>query len=368
MRKIITWIIIFFAITNSSFAWYKMEQWSVDLTQKYSFNTKSLDKPITRKEFVETLHSWFIDYKKDRGVNIDYLNYKVIDNSEYFKDIDLESDFWKKVSYFAWLGAFSKREYFDATGALNQRDFFTVMKRLKVMFSLQNCKYHRICEREADDKTFFLKWTYYKYVSKILDRKLRKYYSKPNEYLAAWYKPLLNTHYNFPLKWQTLNGCYAFSVRNILKYKDGIGIYIPKAEKLIGKAPKKLWTFPIMKKFDEVSHVEVDRYYYLDTLIHSLQAGDPVAITYYLDYYSWKERKNKKVLHIVAAYSFDSNWVWVAETVTNRRVMVPWEKVFNRYWTLSNRRMFKYNYQPKDTWTEEELSYERENNILVWEY
>jgi hypothetical protein len=62
-----------------------------------------------------------------------------------------------------------------------------------------------------------------------------------------------------------------------------------------------------MKQFDKISHVDVSRYYYLDTLINSLQSGEPLAITYYLDYYSRKERKMKKVLHIVAAYSFDKN-------------------------------------------------------------
>lgn len=366
--KTIIWIIILCSLFKITSANYELEKWSLDLVEKYSFNTNSLNNEITRKEFVETLFSWYIVYKKDRWVNINYNNYQKIDNDIYFKDIDLESDFWKKISYFVWLGAFSKRKYFDQNWILNQRDFFIVMKRLRIMFSLQNCKFHKICEKEADKKTTFVKWTYYKYVSKILDKSLRKYYNKPSDYLDAGYKPFLNTSFYFPLKWQTLNGCYAFSIRNILKYKDWIGIYIPKAEKLIGKESKKLWYSSTMKKFDNVSHVDVTRYYHLDTFINSLQAWEPLAITYYLDYYSRKEKKMKTVLHIVAAYSFDNNWVWVAETVKAKRILVPWDKVFNIYWMLSNRRMFKYDYIPKSEWTKEELEYEKKNNILVGEY
>lgn len=368
MKKIFLWMIIIFLFVNTSFAWYTMEIWSKELVNKYNFNTSKLDKEISRGEFVESIFLWYIDYKKDRWVTVDYNNYKSIDNNLYFKDIDLESNFWKKLSYFVWLGAFSKRESFDYDWILNQRDFFTVMNRLKIMYSLQNCKYHKICEKESNSKTVFVKWTYYKYVSKILDRKLRKYYNKPSDYIKYWYQPYLNINYYFPLKWQTLNGCYAFSIRNILKYKDWIGVYIPRAEKLIKKEPKHLWNYYTMKKFDKIAHVNTSKFYHLDTLISSLQAGEPIAITYYLDYYSRKERKMKKVLHIVAAYSFDKNWVWVAETVKAKRALVEWDKVFNVYWNLSNRRMFKYDYIPQSEWTQEELDYEKKNNVLFWEY
>lgn len=323
---------------------------------------------MTRKELLTTLYAWYIDYKKDRGVTINYDNYIPLDNQKYFKDVDLESDFGKALSYFAHKGAFSKNEYFNPDWKVSQKVFFIVMRRLQIMSSLQNCKNHKICEKESDLNSPFVKGTYYKYVSKILDRSLRKYYNKPSDYLEAGYKPLLATNYRFPLKWQTLNGCYAFSVRNILKYKNGIGIYIPRAEKLIDKEPTKLWYYDTMKKFDDISHVEVSRYYHLDTFINSLQAGEPLAITYYLDYYSYKEQKTKSVLHIVAAYSFDKDGVWVAETVKAQRVLVPWEKVFNVYGTLWNKRMFKYDYIPKSQWSQAELDYEKQHNILAGEY
>jgi hypothetical protein len=47
-----------------------------------------------------------------------------------------------------------------------------------------------------------------------------------------------------------------------------------------------------------------------------------------LDYYSYKDKAYKQVPHIVAAYSFDENGIWVAETVSAQRKLVPWSKVF----------------------------------------
>jgi hypothetical protein len=52
---------------------------------------------------------------------------------------------------------FSKNEYFNPNDIMNQRTFFIVMRRLRIMFGLQNCKYHKICEKEADSKTVFFK-------------------------------------------------------------------------------------------------------------------------------------------------------------------------------------------------------------------
>lgn len=368
MKKIIITIIFFFLIINTSFANYKLENWSLNLVQKYNISTKNLWKKITRKEFVEILYKWYFDYKKDRWVNIDYSNYRVLDNSKIFTDIDLDSTFWKKLSYFAWLGAFSKNEHFNQDDTMNQKTFFIVMSRLRIIYSLQNCKYHKICEREADEKTLFLKWTYIKYVSKIMNKNIRKYYSSPTDYINAWYKPYLSSNYSFPLRLQTLNWCYAFSVRNILKYKDWIWIYIPKAEKLIWKKATALWNYYSIDKFNKLSHIEINRYYNIDTLISSLQAWEPVSVSYMLKYYSWKDKMYKYVPHIVAAYSFDENWVWVAETVKNKRVLVTWDKLFRKNWYVALNRIFKYYYEPKSSWSSSELDYEYKNNILVGEY
>lgn len=364
------WILccLFMSFTLAAFAWHKLENGSKELVKKYNFPTWNVWQEISRKEFLETLYLWYKDYKKQKGITIDYSRYKKTDNAKYFLDVDLSSDFWKKLDYFASVGAFSKRKYFDSKWKLSQKDFFIVMRRLRIMFHLSNCKALRICEKEVDAKTIFSKGVYYKYVSKILDRKLRKYGKTPKFYIDAGYKPYLSPYYNFPIRWQTLNGCYAFSIRNILKYKHGIGIHISKAEKILKKPWEKLWTPYLMRKFNSLVHVKKSSFFYIDTLISSLQAWEPVAISYYLDYYSYKEKKMKKVAHIVAAYSFDEKWIWVSETVSNKRKRVLWEDVFNKNWKVSNFRMFKYYYTPMEKWSIKEKQNEKKNNILVGEF
>lgn len=368
MKNILLILVLFFWISSTSFADYKLENWSLELVEKYNINKSNLDKEISRKEFLETLFLWYKDYKKDRGVIINYEDYKKIDNPNIFKDIDLDSEFWKKLSYFADKWIFAKNEYFNPDWKVNQKIFFIVMKRLKIMFSLENCKYHRICEREADEKTIFSKGTYLKYVSKILDRNLRKYYSTPNDYIEAWYKPFLQTNFYFPILQQTLNGCYPYSVRNILTYRDWIWIYVWKAENFVKKQKTDLWTYKTMDEFNELAHIELWKYYHIDTLINSLQAWEPVSVSYMLEYYSWKDKKYKKVPHIVAAYSFDKTWVWVAETVKNKRVLVSWDKLFKTNWYVALNRIFKYYYISKSNWLEKDIIFENKNNILTREY
>lgn len=342
MKKIIIAIFLFlsfFAYANTN---YKLEKWSLDLVKKYNFSTKNLWKEISRKEFLETLFVWYKDYKLQKWIKINYNNYKKIDNKKYFLDVDLNSNFWKKLNYFAWIGAFSKRKYFYINAKLSQKDFFIVMKRLKILYSLKNCKYNKICEKEATLKNYFLKWTYYKYVSKILNKKLRFYYNSPKKYIQNWYKPFLNPNYKFPLERQSLNSCYAFSAKSILKFKNNKNISVSKSEKSIWKKASLLWSPFFMQKFDNFNHIKKANFYDIDTLISSLQSWEPISISYNLKYYSWKEKKYKFVAHIVTAYSFDEKWIWVSETVSNRRIRLPWNKIFLKNWKVRYKRMFKF--------------------------
>lgn len=367
MQKIFSIFLTFFLFFWFTHANHELENGSKKLVKEFNLNSYNLGKELTRKEFVETLHAWYQSYRKSRGLYVDYENYTQLDNKKYFKDVDLDSEFWEKLEYFAHLWAFSKNEYFDPKWTVDQKTFFIVMSRLKIMWNLQHCKNLRICEKEADDKTYFTKWVYYKYVSKIFYKELRKYYSTPKQYIDAGYKPYLKPNYYFPNASQTLNGCYAFTVRNILKYKHNIWVYIPRAEKYIGKEGKDLWKYPIMKEYDAITHVERKHFYHLDTLISSLQAGEPVWVSYMLDYYSYKEKKMKQVAHITAAYSFDENWVWVAETVAGQRKLVKWDKIINSYGGVQLNRIFKFYYNPKQNWTKEQIKLENEHNFLAWE-
>ena len=67
---------------------------------------------MTKKEFVETMYAWYKDYKKDRWVNVNYNKIAKLDNKKYFKDVDLNSEFWKKLLYFVWKKWFKENEYF----------------------------------------------------------------------------------------------------------------------------------------------------------------------------------------------------------------------------------------------------------------
>ena len=367
MKKIIVFLSVFLSLLSQGFADYQLENGAQKLVEEFELNTKNLEKELTRKEFVETLYAWYETYRKTRGLYVDYQNYSQLDNEKYFKDVDLNSQFWEKLEYFAHLWAFSKNEYFNPKGAVDQNTFFIVLNRLWIMWNLQHCKNLRICEKEANKQTYFTKWVYYRYVSKIFYKDLRKYYSTPQQYIEAGYKPYLKSHYAFPNSRQTLNGCYAFTVRNILKYKHNIWVYIPHAEQYIGKKGEDLWRYPIMSEYDKITHVDRQHFYHLDTLITSLQAGEPVGVSYMLDYYSYKEQKMKQVAHITAAYSFDEDWVWVSETVAGARKLVAWDKIINSYGWVKLNRIFKFHYNPIQNWTQEEKLLELQQNFLAWE-
>lgn len=346
---------------------YQLENGSKELVSKYDFSTYKLEEEITRKEFVETLCSWYVDYKAKKAVKIDYSKYKKLDNSKVFTDVDLKSDFWKKLSYFASIWAFSKNEKFNPNWKIDQKAFFTVMRRLWILYSMRGCSSLKICEKELTNQTPFNKWVYYRYASKILDKSLRKRFTKPEDFIKLWYKPMLSPRYNFPILRQSLNWCYAYTVRNIMKYKHWIGYYITKIQDEIWKKPSELWYYSNMAKFDKVAQVEKKNYYDIETFITAIQSWEPVSMSYILEYIdrSWKK---KKVGHIVAAYSFDEKWIWVAETVSNSRKRIPWKTFFNSYWKTVYYRMFLYTYNPQNSWSEADLKREKQKNFIAWEH
>ena len=111
--KIIILIYITFCTTEFVTADYTLDNGSKELANTYNISHKNLWDKISRKEFVEILYDLYIVYKKDRGVTIDYSSYSQLDNSKIFTDVKLDWDFWKKLSYFAHVWAFSKNEIFS---------------------------------------------------------------------------------------------------------------------------------------------------------------------------------------------------------------------------------------------------------------
>lgn len=309
------------------------------------------------------LSKWYPEYK---GIVIDYSTESIPD-SALFLDMDLESDEGKALLYFVRQGAFDANTYFDPEGTFPQEHFFLVMKRLGVLSGLAQCKALRICDMETSVRSPFLKGTYLTYVSRILNKKLRAVRPRPDQYIKNNYKPYLSSDFHFPLKGQTLNGCYGFALRNILKYKFGIGVYVSKVEKYIGKKPTDLATFALQQKMDAVLHIYKEKKYHLQTLISSLQHGEPLAVSYAF-WYTDRYGKRKSVAHVVAAYSFDEVGVWVSETVTNRRIRIPYEDLFDAQGYVKHKWMRTVYYNPQAYWTPEELRLEKEHNFLVGEF
>ena len=121
MKKIISFLVIFFVSVNLVSTEYKPENWSLNLIKKYNFDSKNLEKWLTRKEFLETLEKWFIDYKDSKWIKINYNEIKNFDE-KYFKDINKNSKFYKILVYFTEIWAFSKKEYFYPNNILFHRN------------------------------------------------------------------------------------------------------------------------------------------------------------------------------------------------------------------------------------------------------
>lgn len=73
-------------------------------------------------------------------------------------------------------------------------------------------------------------------------------------------------------------------------------------------------------------------------------------------------------MHRVAAYSFDSSWIWIAETVSNTRMRIDYNEVFNAYWTVRYASFNQYDYIQKSNWTEQDIKSEQENNFITNEF
>ncbi len=341
MKKIIIIITFIFSFIIKANAGYILENDSQKLVNTYNFSTKNLEKSITRKEFVETLSVWYVDYMKGKKKKVNFEKYKKIDNTKYFLDVDLTSDFWKKLSFFVDKKWFTLSNNFNPNALVDTKTFFIVLKNLWILSNIESCKTLYICMPEFNDKMLFSRWTYYKIVSRILYKDLRINFKTPKQFLDNWYKSFLSSNYSFPLKKQTQNWCYAFAARNLVKYKFNKDIDVPKIEKLINKPGEKLWDTTFKTAFNNEAWVIPIEYYNISTLFHYLQLWHPINVTYVFDYTD-KYWKPKQVNHIVTAYSFDQNWVWVAETVKNKYVLLPYDKIFNENGKVKIARMYDY--------------------------
>jgi hypothetical protein len=74
------------------------------------------------------------------------------------------------------------------------------------------------------------------------------------------------------------------------------------------------------------------------------------------------------VPHRVAAYSFDSKGIWIAETVSNTRKRIPYNEVFNDYGSVKIASFNQYDYIKKSNWIKEKIDLEKEKNFITKEF
>lgn len=364
MKKIILFLI--WCIITPLCSWeYHLENAGKKVIQTYSLDASQLEKPLSRKELVRSLYEFYDDYQKTKWNKVSYEKIPEIDNTKYFKDVDLNSSFWKKLRYFVHKWAFEKKEYFSPNATIDRETFFKVFKKLHLIASKEDCKKLKICEVEMDDYSPFHKGIYYQYIGRLLYKDFRKYYTIPQQYIEAGYQPYLSPKFAFPNKKQSLNGCYAFTVRNILKYKHNIGINIDPLQTYIEKDPKKLWYNIDMENFNSNIQVTKKTYFSLDTLMNALKNGNPVWIRYTLKYTQNSEKK--EVPHIASAYSFDEKWVWIADTYSNKNILLPYDDFLQPDGSFKRLGFLQFYYTPVSLWTPEQKQKEKQYNFLVWE-
>ncbi|MBN1797908.1 MAG: hypothetical protein JW822_05005 [Spirochaetales bacterium] len=137
--------------------------------------------------------------------------------------------------------------------------------------------------------------------------------------------PKLKADYAFPVSVQFKNGCFAFAVKHIVEYKYAQNINLYEAEKKISKPRTDLWTHEHIKNFLNTYQLKLTWYNRADIFFKLLINGEPVMIQYKysLSGASW-------VGHFVAVYSFDAEGVFAADSISGKRIHLPYNMVFDQ--------------------------------------
>lgn len=135
-------------------------------------------------------------------------------------------------------------------------------------------------------------------------------------------KPALNPDYAFPVSKQYRRGCFAFAVNHILEYSYNTKLDLIEAEKKIKKPREDLWTRTHIENFLNAYNLQMLWYDDVDTFFDFLSNGIPVMIQY-----RWYNSETNWVGHFVVAYSFDENGVWVSDSISVKRIHLPYDDV-----------------------------------------
>ncbi|MFA5843061.1 MAG: S-layer homology domain-containing protein [Candidatus Gracilibacteria bacterium] len=120
-------------------------------------------------------------------------------------------------------------------------------------------------------------------------------------------------------------GCYTFAVKNVLAFKYDFILNVSEMQDRIGWDGAFIWTPEEAQNFATEYDVD-DVFTYNGTaefFLKKLAMGDPMVL--YIPYYVGSEN----IGHQVAAYSFDENGVWIADSLSGGvQRQIPWSDVF----------------------------------------
>lgn len=151
--------------------------------------------------------------------------------------------------------------------------------------------------------------------------------SPPRSYstiITTGISPKLPPVYAFPVSQQYKNGCFGFAVKHIFQYKYGENLDLYDVEKTIKKPRGDLWTVEHITNFKNTYHFDILSYNDAETLFALLEQGEPLIVQY-----KYKLSDGTWIGHMVAAYSFDSEGVWISESIQNTRTRVPYKEIFD---------------------------------------
>lgn len=163
------------------------------------------------------------------------------------------------------------------------------------------------------------------------------------ELLNSGMKPKIAPEYDFPTSYQYLNGCFAFALNNIMEYKYGEKLDLLEAEKIIEKPREVLWNKEYKEKFLNAYNLNRNLYSDAETFFRLMQDGEPFMISYLIDL-----DDGRQIGHLVSAYSFDANGVWISDPLKGKNIHLEYEKVFSddgrntryAFYTINKERIF----------------------------
>lgn len=120
-------------------------------------------------------------------------------------------------------------------------------------------------------------------------------------------------------------GCYTFAVKNVLAFKYDFILDVADMQDRIGWDGAFIWTPEESQNFATEYDVDDVFTYYgsAEFFLKKLAMGEPMVL--YIPYYVGSEN----IGHQVAAYSFDENGVWIADSLSGGvQRQIPWSDVF----------------------------------------